>query len=157
MIPSVRLVVSIVIIHHIFGDEGKRRDERMAALYGCLTEFDPGVEEWVTTQYFAANEITDNAKKRAILLSACGAVTYRLIRNPESPSKPGEKPFAEIVKLVSNHHNPKPSAIIQRFKFNCRIRGSNESVAAYVTSLRQLAEHCEYGTFLDDMLRDRIV
>ena len=65
--------------------------------------------------------------------------------------------LAEIVKLVSNHHNPKPSAIMQRFKFNCRIRGSNESVAEYVTSLRQLAEHCEYGTFLDDMLRDRIV
>ena len=51
------------------------RLERMAALYGRLTEFDPGVEEWVTyverlEQYFvfAANEIADNAKKRAILL-----------------------------------------------------------------------------------------
>ena len=57
----------------------------MAALYGRLTEFDPGVEEWVTylerlEQYFAANEITGNEKKRAILLSMCGAATYRLIR-----------------------------------------------------------------------------
>ncbi|KAL5497071.1 hypothetical protein EMCRGX_G013467 [Ephydatia muelleri] len=108
-------------------------------------------------QYFAANEIADNGKKRAILLSAWGAATYRLIRTLVSPSKPGEKSFTEIVKLVSGHHNPKPSAIMQRFKFNCRIRGSNESVAEYVTSLRQLAEHCEYGQFLDDMLRDRIV
>ena len=89
--------------------------------------------------------------------SACGAASYRLIRTLVSPSKPGEKSFTEIVKLVSDHHNPKPSAIMQRFKFNCRIRGSNESVAEYVTSLRQLAEHCEYGQFLDDMLRDRIV
>ena len=40
--------VRLVSIHDIFGDEGKRRDERMAALYGRLTEFDPGVEEWVT-------------------------------------------------------------------------------------------------------------
>eukprot|EP00731_Ephydatia_muelleri_P001907 Em0001g1907a len=134
----------------------------MAAHYGRLTDFDRGVEEWVTyierlEQYFAANEIADNGKKRAILLSACGAATYRLIRTLVSPSKPGEKSFTEIVKLVSDHHNPKPSAIMQRFKFNCRMRGSNESVAEYVTSLRQLAEHCEYGQFLDDILRDRIV
>ena len=156
------MVVRSVLIHYIFGDEGIRRSERMAAHYGRLTEFDRGVEEWVTyierlEQYFAANEITDNGKKRAILLSACGAATYRLIRTLVSPSKPGEKSFTEIVKLVSDHHNPKPSAIMQRFKFNCLIRGSNESVAEYVTSLRQLAEHCEYGQFLDDMLRDRIV
>ena len=59
--------------------------------------------------------------------------------------------------IVSNHHNPKPSAIMQRFKFNCCIRGTNESIAENVTSLRQLAEYCEYGTFLVDMLRDRIV
>ena len=153
------LVVRLVLIHYIFGDEGIRRGERMAAHYGRLTEFDRGVEEWVTyierlEQYFAANEIADNGKKRAILLSACGAATYRLIRTLVSPSKPGEKSFTEIVKLVSDHHNPKPSAIMQRFKFNCRIR---ESVAEYVTSLRHLAEHCEYGQFLDDMLRDRIV
>ena len=108
-------------------------------------------------QYFAANDITINEKKRAILLSACGAATYRLIRSLVFPSKPSEKTFTELVKVVSSHHNPKPSAIMQRFKFNCHIRGTNESIAEYVTSLRQLAEYCEYGTFLEDMLRDRIV
>ena len=72
------VVVRLVLIHYIFGDEGIRRGERMAAHYGRLTEFDRGVEEWVTyierlEQYFAANEIADNGKKRAILLSACGS------------------------------------------------------------------------------------
>ena len=55
------------------------RKETMAALYGQLTEFDPGIEGWVThaerlEQYFTANDITTNEKKRAILLRACGTV-----------------------------------------------------------------------------------
>ena len=65
------VVVRLVLIHYMFGDEGIRRGERMAAHYGRLIEFDRGVEEWVTyierlEQYFAANEIEDNGKKRAI-------------------------------------------------------------------------------------------
>ena len=82
---------------------------------------------------------------------------YGLIRSWVSPSKPSEKTCTNLVKVVSNCHNPKPSAIMQRFKFNCCIRGTNESIAENVTSLRQLAEYCEYGTFLVDMLRNRIV
>ena len=64
------LVVRFISIHHIIGDESKRR---MAVLYRRLTEVDPAVEEWVTYverleqfMYFAASEITGNEKKRAI-------------------------------------------------------------------------------------------
>ena len=32
------------------------------------------------------------------------------------PGKPSDKTFKEIVELVQNHENPKPSAIVQRFK-----------------------------------------
>ena len=30
-------------------------------------------------------------------------------------------------------------------------------MAEYVTALRKIAEHCEYGEILNDMLRDRLV
>ena len=132
------------------------------ATHGDVTEFDATTEEWATyverlEQYFVANAVTEEGKKRAILLSACGAPTYRLIRSLVAPTKPGEKAYGDIIQLVANHHNPKPSAIVQRFKINCRVRGPKESVAAYVAALRHLTEHCAYGTTLDDMLRDRIV
>ena len=32
-----------------------------------------------------------------------------------------------------------------------------ESIAEYIAELRHIAEHCEYGSILDDMLRDRLV
>ena len=129
------------------------------ATHGPLTEFDPTTEDWTTygerlEQYFEVNAVTEEGKKRAILLSACGATTYRLIRSLVAPTKPGEKAYGDIVQLVANHHNPQPSVIVQHFKFNCRVRGSEESIAAYVAALRQLTEHCAYGTTLDDMLRN---
>ena len=34
-----------------------------------------------------------------------------------------------IVELVKGHFNPKPSAIVQRFRFNTRVRQQGESVA----------------------------
>ena len=41
--------------------------------------------------------------------------------------------------------------------FNNRFRGSEESVATFVSELRSLAEHCSLGATLPDMLRDRLV
>jgi len=58
---------------------------------------------------------------------------------------------------MKNHTNPRPSEIVQRFKFNSRVRIPDESIASYVVALRQLTEHCNFGDQLDEMLRDRLV
>ena len=90
-------------------------------------------------------------------MSVVGADTYQLIRSLIAPEKPKEKTFEQLVKLVQEHHQPTPSAIVQRYKFNSRIQSTGESVATFVAELRRLAEHCQFGQTLDDMLRDRLV
>ncbi|CAC5394574.1 unnamed protein product [Mytilus coruscus] len=77
---------------------------------------------------------------------------YGLLRKSQ-----GEKTFDDIVKLVTDHQNPKPSSIVQRCKCNSRSRQPNESVSQFVAELRQISEHCDYKATLDDMLRDRLV
>ena len=62
-------------------------------------------------EYFIANGIKSAAKKKAILLSVFGAVTYQPIRNLVALEKPKEKTFKQLVKLVQEHHQPTPSAI----------------------------------------------
>ena len=106
--------------------------------------------------YFVANDVADGAKKRSILLSACGA-TYKIIRNLVEEDKLDTTSYDDIVKLVKAHFDPTPSAIMQRYKFNTRTREEGESVAAYVAALRDIAQHCEYKENLQDMLRDRLV
>ena len=134
------------------------------ATHGIIGEFDSAREDWVSyterlEQYFTANDIKaeEEDKRRAILLSVCGASTYQLIRNLVSPSKPTDKTFAQLVKLVQDHHQPPPSAIVQRKNFHTRVRREGETISQFIASLRKLSEYCNFGESLDEMLRDRIV
>ena len=132
------------------------------ATHGSVSAYDPSAEDWTTyTQrlhhYFVANDVESEVKKSSILLSACGAATYKLIRNLIAEDKLESTPYDEIVKVVKAHYDPTPSAIMQRYKFNSRTRGEGESVSAYVTALRDIAQHCNYKDSLQDMLRDKLV
>ena len=131
-------------------------------LQGAVATFDPTQDDWCEyverlEHYFTANDIVSVEKRRSILLYAVGASTYRLIRTLVSPAKVSEVSFADIVDLAKTHFCPKPSPIVKRFEFNTRCQREGESISVYVAELRKLAEHCEYGTTLSDMLRDRIV
>ena len=50
--------------------------------------------------------------------------------------------YDDLVKLVTKHHNPEPSAPVQRFKFHSRCHQPGETVCTYVAELRCIAEHC---------------
>ena len=72
---------------------------------------------------------------------------------------PLDDPAAEVAAAPPRqaHFSPKPSVIVKRFEFNTRRQGEAESIAKYVAELRKLAQHCDYGSVLSDMLRDRLV
>ncbi len=108
-------------------------------------------------QYFIANGITEAAKKRAVLLAVVGVESYHLIRSLAAPTKPSEKSFEELVELMRKHYNPRPSAIVQRYKFHTRVCQAGESIADYLAAMRTLSEYCDFLAVLDDMLRDRLV
>lgn len=131
------------------------------ATLGILKEFQEG-ENWTEfterlEQYFLANDIEDNGKKRAILLTVCGSATYSLMKNLLAPAKPTDKSFSELVTLVKNHHQPKASIIVSRFKFHTSTREPEQLISDYLAQLRKLAEPCEFGNSLEEMLRDRLV
>ncbi|XP_072122286.1 uncharacterized protein [Mobula birostris] len=90
------------------------------ATFGTVIEVLEVAEDWPEYEeklghFFGANGITEEAKKCSILLSVCRAKNYKLIRNLAAPRKPGNIPYDELVKLVGNHYNPKPSVIVQRW------------------------------------------
>ena len=134
----------------------------MATPLGNLTEYDPGREDWTAyterlQQFFIAYDIENENKQRAVLLSVCGSSTYQLIKNLISPEKPTDKTYAEIVQIMKDHVEPKPSIIVQRYTFHTRYRKEHESIATYVAELKKLSGHCGFGDTLNDMMRDRVV
>ncbi len=107
-------------------------------------------------QYFIVNDIPDS-KKVAAFLSAMGAKAYELVRNLVAPEAPKDKRFNDLVKILRAHLKPKPLVIAERFKFHKRTQLQEESVAEYIVTLKGLSTHCEFGTFLNDALRDQFV
>ena len=51
----------------------------------------------------------------------------------------------------------KTNVVYERYRFNNRLQESDESIDAYTTAPRTLAETCEFGSLKEDLIRDRFV
>ena len=94
--------------------------------------------------------------KRSILLANMATATFKLAKSLLGTDLAGAN-IKKIVEKLQEHYELAPSPIIQRFKFNTRTRQKGESVAEFVATLRDITQHYEYGTILNEMLRDRLV
>ena len=88
-------------------------------LIGGVKEFDDEAESWIEymeqmEHFFDANEIVSEGKKKSVLLSSCGAKTYRLFRNLLAPIKPRDSPWQTLTQVMKDHHHPKPSIMSER-------------------------------------------
>ena len=86
-----------------------------------------------------------------------GPQTYSILRSLMAPDTPQSKSLTTITKALKKHYDPKPIVIAERYHFHLRNQSPTENIAEYVAELRRLAASCEFGTFLDEALRDRFV
>ena len=118
--------------------------------YAKFEAFDPDEDNW--SKYaerwdmaFMVDGVgdADTDKKRAVLLTVCGTSTFALLKALSAPNTPSKVSFAELYKSLSEHCQPKPSVIIERFKFHTRTRRHDESVTEYVALLRTVTSQCK--------------
>ena len=67
------------------------------------------------------------------------------------------KKYDVVKKYFDDHFVVRRNVIFERAKFNQRKQHEGETVDSFVTDSHALAEHCEYGTLREEMIRDRIV
>ena len=65
--------------------------------------------------------------------------------------------YDTVKSKLEGHFIIKRNVIFERAKFNLRFQKENESVDNFITDLFTSAQHCNYGTLHDEMVRDRIV
>ncbi|XP_077522693.1 uncharacterized protein LOC144133464 [Amblyomma americanum] len=128
---------------------------------GRIDEYDPKVQNFDSylerfEHFVSANEVSE-AKKLSVFLTVLGAEAYEVLKNLVVPALPGEKTFAEIKILLKDHYSPQTSVIAERCRFNRRVQLEQESVEDFVLELKHLARKCNFGDFLQDALRDRLV
>ena len=106
------------------------------AMVGKVKPFNPAVDDWIIYEeklqfYFAANGITDAARKRSILLTVCGDPTFKLLRSlvPDGKLDAEDVTYDSLVELLKDHYTKTRSSLVYRFNFMGRYRKSGESIA----------------------------
>ena len=59
--------------------------------------------------------------------------------------------------VLKAHFEPKHIVIAERFHFHRRAQAKGESISDYLAELRRLSTHCEFGAYLKEALRDRLM
>ena len=72
------------------------------------------------------------------------------------PDKPIDKTYAVCTEALKTHFSPKPTEIVQRYRFYTCMQKQEESIPQFVANLRNLSEGCNFQE-LDNMIRDRLV
>ena len=134
----------------------------MATSYlGALGAYDES-ETWTNyserfEQFCVTNEIDDPKRKVAVFLSTIGAEAYALVKNLAAPAAPTTKTLEELCKLMKDYYEPAPLIIAERFKFHKRDQEEEEGTQQYFAELKKLSATCNFGTFIDEAIRDRFV
>ena len=85
--------------------------------HGSLGEFDHRTGNWNlytewAQEYFAAKDVDNAGKERAILLSSIGDKTYQIIKDILAPDAPADMTFANIIEKMMKHFQPPLSEIV---------------------------------------------
>jgi len=128
---------------------------------GKLELFDESTSDWSSYStrvrlYFLANKVGPDEQVPA-LLTLVGPRTFTLINDLFSPDDPTTKTFQEISDALERHLVHKPKVIGQRFRFYKRNQKDHEAIKDFVAAIRSLATDCQFGNFLDQALRDKLV
>nr|CAI5855280.1 unnamed protein product [Callosobruchus analis] len=106
-------------------------------------------------QLFICNNVAEE-KKVAMLLTLIGGEAYCILKDLLAPTLPSEKTYAELGAELKRHYSPKRLTIAERYNFYTAFQ-NEEDIRSFVSCLKGLAKFCDFGSFLDDALRDRLV
>ncbi|XP_028403427.1 uncharacterized protein K02A2.6-like [Dendronephthya gigantea] len=106
--------------------------------------------------FFEVNNVPTE-KQASSILTLMGSKMYALLRSITAPRRPKELTYQEIVETLTQHLEPKPIVIAERYKFHKAEQEQSESIRDYLAKLQRLAETCEFGGYRDEAIRDRFV
>lgn len=128
---------------------------------GTIKEFNPEVERITPylerlALFLTANKVEEGALVPAFL-SIIGSKAYSVLRDLLAPTLPKEVSYETLVTTLKKHYEPNIVVIAERFRFHRCCQESDMSIAEFLAEIRHLATHCEFGNYLDEALRDRLV
>uniref|UniRef100_A0A8D8RAE7 CCHC-type domain-containing protein n=1 Tax=Cacopsylla melanoneura TaxID=428564 RepID=A0A8D8RAE7_9HEMI len=115
----------------------------------CFTEFKEGesitnfVHRLETFMTLKGN--VDDKTKVYILLHALTPQIHQKLYDICAPENPKTSSYDNLVQILKNHLDPKPSVCTLQHKFISRVQGEEEKVLDFATELRKLCADCQFN------------
>ena len=95
------------------------------------------------------------SQRRALLLHSAGEAVQEIF---ETLADTGEaKDYEKAVKALNDYFIPKVNSTYQNHLFRSMEQQDGETVAQFVTRLRQVVKDCDYGEQAENQIRDQVV
>ncbi|KAG5877003.1 hypothetical protein JTB14_020657 [Gonioctena quinquepunctata] len=108
--------------------------------------------------YSIATGCKEKAKEvqAAVLLHCLGEEANEVLETLDLTANDRTDPD-KIIKQLDVHFLPKSNPSVETHKFNSRNQLYGESFENFLAELKKIARDCEFGTFKDRLIKDRIV
>ena len=101
-----------------------------------------------------ASGVEDKLQKRALLLHLAGLGVHEIFKTYPDEVKSDDKEFDTY---LWNHFKVKKNVLLVRQKLFARKAKLGEKMNNYVTRLKRLVKHCDYGQQENNELRDIVI
>lgn len=103
------------------------------------------------------NKVTEDKTKVSYLITLIGPESYKILKSLTAPDKPDTKTFKDLIGIFEKYFSPKVNEIAERFRFYKRNQKQYELISDYIVEIKTLSKSCNFGDFLEDALRDKLV
>ena len=107
--------------------------------------------------YVAASGVEDKVQKRALLLHLAGPGVREIFKTYSAEVRGDNKEFDKAMKCLSDHFKVRKNVPPARQKLLASKPNPGETINNFVTRLKSLAEHCDYGEEEDNQVRDIVI
>ena len=98
-----------------------------------------------------------NTKRAALLIYRQSKESYHILKSLTSPKLPIECTYEDMIKLMGDYLEPKPTLLAERYHFYQCSQKEEENVQMFAVRLREQGYKCDFKTFVEEALRDRFL
>ena len=107
--------------------------------------------------YVAASGVEDKKQMRALLLHLAGPGVREIFKTYSAQVRGDDEGFDKATKCLSDHLKVKKNVPVARQTVLASTPNPGETINNFVTRLKSLAEHCDYGKQEDNQVRDIVI
>ena len=123
-----------------------------------IHEFDPTLYDWEAWEvlfdtYINVEGVTDDSRKRNLLITALGVQPFNTLISICKPKKPNESTYSELLTKLRSNYKRVTFPSTERVKFFATRQESSQSLTDFANSLRDKATTCSFpNDFYEDAL-----